>query len=393
MKVRKNLIAVLLALVPAILVAQIPSGYVQTMATVPALAGGTFGAAWTNLSSSPQLGLLGCVSTFQNTVNGSIDSSGHFSTLLADTAQICPTPSTWAFTLSCPAASPGAFQIQVAVTGGGGTEDISSQITAALPAGICSGGGGGTLPIMKGGTGATTAAGAWTNIFTGAGIASNCTLLQNVSGTLTCTATTAAAALANLGGAALSGAAFTGPVSAPSISGCITNGAYVAGSSCYPTIQAAQTAAISAGGSVLIPAAYAGNDTVPTQNYSIVDLRNNILSSSHFFGCTYAIANAPGGLDCSFEADGAGDLWLAHNTHVNPATTTSMSLIAGSNLSVLVGSTTLFGNGGTAPLIVGRGTPNQETVAWTNWSVVDGTHLSIYTAKTHSGTTDIEQQG
>jgi hypothetical protein len=167
----------------------------------------------------------------------------------------------------------------------------------------------------------------------------------------------------------------------------------VAGSSCYPTIQAAQTAAISAGGSVLIPAAYAGNDTVPTQSYSIVDLRNNILSSSHFFGCTYAIANAPGGLDCSFEADGAGDLWLAHNTHVNPATTTSMSLIAGSNLSVLVGSTTLFGNGGTAPLIVGRGTPNQETVAWTNWSVVDGTHLSINTAKTHSGTTDIEQLG
>jgi hypothetical protein len=144
--------------------AQIPSGYVQTTATVPALAGGSFGAAWTNLSSSPQLGLLGCVSTFQNTVNGSIDSYGHFSTLLADTAQICPTPSTWTFTLSCPAASPGAFQIQVAITGGGGTEDISSQITAALPAGICSGGGGGTLPIMKGGTGATTAAGALANL-------------------------------------------------------------------------------------------------------------------------------------------------------------------------------------------------------------------------------------
>ncbi|HUD73697.1 MAG TPA: hypothetical protein VMQ76_01395, partial [Terracidiphilus sp.] len=158
------ILTVLLALAPAVLVAQIPSGYVQTTATVPALAGGSFGAAWTNLSSSPQLGLLGCVSTFQNTVNGSIDSSGHFSTLLADTAQICPTPSTWAFTLSCPAASPGAFQIQIAVTGGGGTEDISSQITAALPAGICSGGGGGTLPIMKGGTGATTAAAALANL-------------------------------------------------------------------------------------------------------------------------------------------------------------------------------------------------------------------------------------
>src|ERR1019366_7084473 len=79
--------------------AQIPSGFVQTVATVPSLANGTYGAAWTNLSSSSQLGLLGCVSTFQTTVNGAIDSKGYFSTLLADTAQICPTPSTWTFTL------------------------------------------------------------------------------------------------------------------------------------------------------------------------------------------------------------------------------------------------------------------------------------------------------
>jgi hypothetical protein len=122
-----------------LLSAQIPSGFVQTTATVPVLAGGSFGASWTNLSSSPQLGLLGCVSTFQNTVSGGIDSYGHFSILLADTAQICPAPSTWTFTFSCPVAVPGSFQIQVAVTGGGGTEDISTQITAALPAGVCSG--------------------------------------------------------------------------------------------------------------------------------------------------------------------------------------------------------------------------------------------------------------
>jgi hypothetical protein len=146
--------------------AQIPSGFVQTTATVPVLAGGSFGASWTNLSSSPQLGLLGCVSTFQTTVNGAIDSYGHFSTLLADTAQICPAPSTWSFTLSCPAVAPGSFQIQVPITGGGGTEDISAQITAALPVNICngSGSGGGITPITKGGTGSTTAAGAFTNI-------------------------------------------------------------------------------------------------------------------------------------------------------------------------------------------------------------------------------------
>jgi len=44
-----------LVLSPRSLPAQIPSGYVQTTATVPSLPNGTFGAAWTNLSSSPTL--------------------------------------------------------------------------------------------------------------------------------------------------------------------------------------------------------------------------------------------------------------------------------------------------------------------------------------------------
>jgi len=126
--------------------AQIPSGYVQTTATVSGLANGTFGASWTNLSSSVQLGLLGCVSTFQTTVNGRLDSNGHFSILLADTAQICPSPSTWtfAFTVACPAgATNNGFLVAVPVTGGGGTEDISAQITAAFPTDPCKGGGGG----------------------------------------------------------------------------------------------------------------------------------------------------------------------------------------------------------------------------------------------------------
>jgi len=123
--------------------AQVPSGYVQTTATVPALARFSFGAAWTNLSSSSQLGLLGCVSTFQTTVNGTFDSYGHFSTLLADTSQICPAPSTWTFTISCPSGTTGGFQVQAAVTGGGGSADISAQITAVLPANPCTAGGGG----------------------------------------------------------------------------------------------------------------------------------------------------------------------------------------------------------------------------------------------------------
>lgn len=130
---------------------QVPSGYVQTTATVPALARFSFGAAWTNLSASSQLGLLGCVSTFQTTVNGTFDSYGHFSTLLADTSQICPAPSTWTFTISCPMGTTGGFQVQAAVTGGGGSADISAQITAVLPANPCTasgggGGGGGGIP-------------------------------------------------------------------------------------------------------------------------------------------------------------------------------------------------------------------------------------------------------
>lgn len=72
-----------------------------------------------------------------------------------------------------------------------------------------------TVPVVNGGTGANSLAGAWINIFSGAGIAATCTQLQNVAGVLTCTATTGAGALTNLGGAALSGATFTGDIVVP----------------------------------------------------------------------------------------------------------------------------------------------------------------------------------
>jgi hypothetical protein len=132
-------------LAAAFSVAQIPAGFVKVTATVPSLANGAYGAAWTNLSSSSQLALLGGLSTFQQTVNGTFDASGSATMLLADTAQIIPSPSTWTFqfSFSCPTGSPsGGFFVAVAVTGGGGTEDISSQITAALPTTPC----GGALP-------------------------------------------------------------------------------------------------------------------------------------------------------------------------------------------------------------------------------------------------------
>ena len=146
----KKIVLLALLLFPVLASAQIPSGYVQATATVPILANGYFGAAWTNLSSSPQLGLLGCVSTFQTTVNGTIDSYGKFSVLLADPAQICPSPSTWTFTFSC-FTPPGAFITPITVTGGGSTDDISAQIIAAAPTNICQSGGGSGITIETNG--------------------------------------------------------------------------------------------------------------------------------------------------------------------------------------------------------------------------------------------------
>lgn len=146
----KKLVLLALLLLPTLASAQIPSGYVQATATVPILANGSFGAAWTNLSSSPQLGLLGCVSTFQTTVNGTIDSFGKFSVLLADPGQICPSPSTWTFTFSC-YTPPGAFITPITVTGAGSIDDISAQIIAAAPTNICQGGGGSGITIETNG--------------------------------------------------------------------------------------------------------------------------------------------------------------------------------------------------------------------------------------------------
>lgn len=127
---------------------QIPAGFVNVTATVPSLANGTYGAAWTNLSGSSQKPLLGGTSTFQTTVGGQLDSNGKFTVLVADNAQIIPNPSTWTWSLTfhCTGTPPvinGGFMVAIPIIGGGTTQDISAQITAALPSNPCSGGGGG----------------------------------------------------------------------------------------------------------------------------------------------------------------------------------------------------------------------------------------------------------
>ena len=193
----KRLMAIGLMMVAGVASAQIPAGFVQTTATVPSLSGGTYGASWTNLSSSSQLPLLGGVSTFQTTVSGKFDSNGYMSVLLADNSQVIPNPSAWTFSLSfaCGGNQGSGFTVQVTITGGGGTQDISSQITAALPTNPCQGtGGSGTInpgtigyiaqysgtsnptqtvsaiqsvPVANGGTGATTSTAALGNLFSG----------------------------------------------------------------------------------------------------------------------------------------------------------------------------------------------------------------------------------
>jgi hypothetical protein len=173
---------------------------------------------------------------------------------------------------------------------------------------------------------------------------------------------------------------------------CALNGGlYYVGSTCYPNIASARAAA--GPNTIVIPQTYAGTDGVADSNISVLDLRHNMISSSHYFGCTFPVTGAPGGLDCAYESNGAGDLVLGHNAQVNPATTTSTSLIIGSNNNIAVSSTANFGNGGTGPLIVGRDTANEETVPSGNWAVVDATHMNITCTKTHSGTTDLMQLG
>lgn len=158
------------------LMAQIPSGFVQTTWTVAGIANWSFSTAWTNLSSSSQLPLLGGQSTFPITTTGQVSLAGTGTTLLADTSQIVPSPSTWTFQFTCPAGYIGGFSVQVAVTGGGGTEDISSQITAALPTTPCTATGGG-----GGGGGSAT----WNSITGGQQTGSGTSQLNTLPGALT----------------------------------------------------------------------------------------------------------------------------------------------------------------------------------------------------------------
>lgn len=101
--------------------------------------------------------------------------------------------------------------------------------------------------------------------------------------------------------------------------------------------------------------------------------------------------NDPLGHDLSLQTNGPADLHLVHNNLA--ATTTTASLSVGANNNILVGSTTNFQAAGTGILTIGRDTANEEQISTSNYAIVDGTHMNITCAKTHTGTTDIEQIG
>jgi hypothetical protein len=166
----------------------------------------------------------------------------------------------------------------------------------------------------------------------------------------------------------------------------------------YTTIQAAITAA-GTSGTVFIPDSYTGTDTYTNPNNIVVlDFRaqnatsftTGALGLWHGIHSGPNVTNLPGGNDLPIVAAGPGSIILQVQ---KVATTTTASLAVGANPSVPVGSTAGMGTADGAPLLVGRGTANQEEVVGGNWSIVNSTTMSITCAKTHSGTTDVEQVG
>jgi hypothetical protein len=119
-----------------------------------------------------------------------------------------------------------------------------------------------------------------------------------------------------------------------------------------------------------------------------------------FYSADDPANNLPMGHDVFLASRGPGDIYLAH---LLATTSTTASLSTGVNSNVVVASSSAqcaspvngqcVGTGAGAGIIVGRDTPNEENVATGNWSTVNATRMNITAARTHSGTTDIEQSG
>lgn len=221
--------------------------------------------------------------------------------------------------------------------------------------------------------------------------------------------------------------AFTGTDTA-----CNLNNAFYAGTSCYPTIQSAITAAnpgsincsfTTTCGMVVIPARYAGTDTYNNQglNVLVIDQRSNIFNAPSMNVPTFITSidsdgTYPAGRDINIFPGGPAGLFFRRST---VDTTTTASLSVGANTGVLVGTVnnhnvdlgnvqtgtllTLFSIGTVSSpqkIFIGRQTANNEQLTYNatagcpsagTWNIVDATHLCLNTTKTHAGTTDIEE--
>ena len=172
----------------------------------------------------------------------------------------------------------------------------------------------------------------------------------------------------------------------------------------FGTSGAIQSAITAAGTkyAVVIPSDYAGTDTYTNgSNIPVMDLRHQHLGVWSVIEPSRGVSQYPMGNDLVMRASGPADAIIEH---LNVSATTTATLSVGSNVNVPISAVSVLnGLRGTvatgdtglistaATLVIARGTTNEEAVS--TYSIVDGTHLNITCAKTHSGTTTIEQTG
>lgn len=202
-----------------------------------------------------------------------------------------------------------------------------------------------------------------------------------------------------------------GPASSGTISSCIDNGMYVAGSACYPTIQNAVDAA-GTSGSVLIPGNFPLESTPNINNYtnvnarSITDLRGNDNVTYIWSGISPSrpASGFPLGNDLVLGTDGPADIYLKIRDFQLTSTT---SCTGGLLCTATVGSPTLANiavtgiyatptalldtSAGSKTCILEPGTANQEVIA--NYTIVSGTQISFTPVNSHTQPFFIKQQG
>jgi hypothetical protein len=195
---------------------------------------------------------------------------------------------------------------------------------------------------------------------------------------------------------------------------CIINGMYVAGSSCYPTIQAAVNAAAATGASAIIPATYTGADSYTNNtNISVQDYRRipDPFTSTGIHlnaGPVAAVGSSrpfidssgralPLGSDVGMVAIGPADNRQT-NELLSARSITSVSSPGRQNITIATPcnytsscNANYFYVG--AGLDINKFQSDYENVAPGSWSIVNGTTLNATFAKAHPEPFTVEQEG